>query len=45
MVRGTTLAMHREADVFPGGLTVASHDPDPTTTAYGMLGDLIAAAA
>ena len=41
-VRGTTLVMHYEADVFPGGLTVTSHDPDPTTTAYGMLADLIA---
>jgi homoserine dehydrogenase len=41
-VRGTTLVMHYEADVFPGGLTVTSHGPDPTTTAYGMLTDLIA---
>ncbi len=40
-VRGTTLVMHYEADVFPGGLTVTSHDPDPTTTAYGMMADLI----
>ncbi|MDB4900238.1 MAG: homoserine dehydrogenase, partial [Gemmatimonadetes bacterium] len=41
VVRGTSLVMHYEADVFPGGLTVTSHDPDPTTTAYGMLADLI----
>ena len=41
-VHGTTLVMHYEADVFPGGLTVRSRDPDPTTTAYGMLSDLIA---
>jgi homoserine dehydrogenase len=40
--RGTSLVMHWEADVFPGGLTVTSHDPDPTTTAYGMLADLVA---
>lgn len=39
--RGTTLVMHWEADVFPGGLTVTSRDPDPTTTAYGMLADLV----
>jgi homoserine dehydrogenase len=41
VVRGATLVMHYEADVFPGGLTVSSRDPDPTTTAYGMLADLI----
>ena len=41
IVRGATLVMHYEADVFPGGLTVTSHDPDPTTTAYGMLADLV----
>jgi homoserine dehydrogenase len=41
IVRGATLVMHYEADVFPGGLTVRSRDPDPTTTAYGMLADLI----
>jgi homoserine dehydrogenase len=40
--RGTTLVMHYEADVFPGGLTITSRDPDPTTTAYGMLADMIA---
>jgi hypothetical protein len=39
--RGATLVMHYEADVFPGGLTVSSRDPDPTTTAYGMLADLV----
>jgi homoserine dehydrogenase len=43
-VRGTSLVTHWEADVFPGGLTVASHAPDPTTTAYGMLADLVSAA-
>ena len=41
IVRGATLVMHYEADVFPGGLTVRSRDPDPTTTAYGMLTDLL----
>jgi homoserine dehydrogenase len=41
IVHGTTLVMHYAADVFPGGLTVTSRDPDPTTTAYGMLADLI----
>jgi homoserine dehydrogenase len=41
VARGATLVMHYEADVFPGGLTVTSRDPDPTTTAYGMLTDLI----
>ncbi len=42
--RGTTLVMHWEAEVFPGGLTVTSRDPDPTTTAYGMLADLVTVA-
>lgn len=41
VVRGATLVMHYEADVFPGGLTVTSHDPNPTTTAYGMLADFV----
>lgn len=41
VVRGATLVMHYEADVFPGGLTVTSRDPDPLTTAYGMLTDLV----
>jgi homoserine dehydrogenase len=41
VVHGATLVMHYEADVFPGGLTVRSRDPDATTTAYGMLTDLI----
>jgi homoserine dehydrogenase len=41
-VRGTTLVTHFEADVFPGGLTITSRDPNPTTTAYGMLADFIA---
>ena len=44
VVRGATLAMHYEAEVFPGGLTVVSRDPDPVTTAYGMLADLVAVA-
>lgn len=39
--RGATLVMHYEAEVFPGGLTVTSRNPDPTTTAYGMLADLV----
>ena len=39
--RGATLVTHLEADVFPGGLTVTSRDPDPTTTAYGLLADLV----
>jgi homoserine dehydrogenase len=42
IVRGATLVMHYEADVFPGGLTIASRDPDPTTTAFGMFADMIA---
>ena len=41
IVHGATLVMHYEADVFPGGLTVTSHDPDPVTTAYGMFADFI----
>lgn len=41
VIHGATLVMHYEAEVFPGGLTVRSRDPDPTTTAYGMLADLI----
>ncbi|CAN5163615.1 homoserine dehydrogenase [soil metagenome] len=44
VVRGATLVMHYEAEVFPGGLTVTSLDPDPTTTAYGMLADLVSIA-
>jgi homoserine dehydrogenase len=43
IVRGATLVMHYEADVFPGGLTVTSRDPDPVTTAYGMLSDFVTA--
>ena len=39
---GTTLVTHLEADVFPGGLTITSHDPDPMTTAYGMFTDFVA---
>ncbi len=38
---GTTLVTHFEAEMFPGGLTVVSRDPDTTTTAYGMLADFI----
>ncbi|MDQ6831513.1 MAG: homoserine dehydrogenase, partial [Gemmatimonadota bacterium] len=44
LVRGTTLAMHYDADVFPGGLTIVSHDPDPTTTAFGLLADFLSVA-
>ena len=40
-VSGTTLVTHLEADMFPGGLTITSHDPDTTTTAYGMLADFV----
>jgi homoserine dehydrogenase len=40
-VNGTTLVTHLEADMFPGGLTITSHDPDTTTTAYGMFADFI----
>jgi homoserine dehydrogenase len=41
-VSGATLVTHFEAEVFPGGLTVTSHDPDPTTTAYGLFTDFVA---
>ena len=41
VIRGATLVTHFEADVFPGGLTVTSRDPDPTTTAYGLLSDFV----
>jgi hypothetical protein len=41
VVRGTSLVTHFEADVFPGGLTITSHDPDPVTTAYGMFADFV----
>lgn len=37
---GTTLAIHYELDVLPG-LTVIAHDPDLTSTAYGLLADFI----
>jgi homoserine dehydrogenase len=40
-VSGTTLVTHLEADMFPGGLTITSHDPDTTTTAYGMFADFL----
>jgi homoserine dehydrogenase len=39
-VSGTTLAVHYELDVLPG-LTVVAHDPDLTSTAYGLLADFI----
>jgi homoserine dehydrogenase len=39
-VAGTTLAIHYELDVLPG-LTVVAHDPDLTSTAYGLLADFI----
>jgi homoserine dehydrogenase len=39
--KGTTLVTHFEAEMFPGGLTITSHDPDPTTTAYGMFADFV----
>lgn len=41
LVTGTTLVTHLEAAMFPGGLTITSRDPDPTTTAYGMLADFV----
>ena len=40
-VTGTTLVMHYDAEAFPGGLTVTSHAPDLTTTAYGMFSDFL----
>ena len=40
-VTGTTLVTRFEADVFPGGLTIASGAPDLTTTAYGMFTDFL----
>src|ERR1044071_8478845 len=39
-VTGTTLAIHYELDVLPG-LTVVAHDPDLTSTAYGLLADFV----
>jgi homoserine dehydrogenase len=39
--RGRSLVMHYDAEVFPGGLTVTSRDPDPVTTAYGMFADFV----
>lgn len=41
VARGTTLVTHLEAEMFPGGLTITSHNPDPTTTAYGMFSDFV----
>ena len=40
-VSSTSLVTHLEADVFPGGLTITSRDPNPTTTAYGLLADFV----
>lgn len=40
-VTGATLVTHLESAMFPGGLTITSRDPDPTTTAYGMLADFV----
>ncbi len=37
---GTTSIVNFETDVLPR-LTVIEHDPGPTTTAYGMLADMI----
>lgn len=39
-VTGTTSVVDFETDVLPR-LTVLEHDPGPTTTAYGMLSDMI----
>jgi homoserine dehydrogenase len=39
-VAGTTLAIHYELDVLPG-LTIIAHDPDLTSTAYGLLADFV----
>jgi homoserine dehydrogenase len=39
-VEGTTLAIHYELDVLPG-LTLIAHDPDLTSTAYGLLADFV----
>jgi len=44
VVSGATLVTHFEADMFPGGLTITSRDPDATTTAYGMFADFISVA-
>ena len=41
-VAGTTLAIHYELDVLPG-LTVVAHDPDLTSTAYGLFADFVEA--
>ena len=41
LVGGTTLVTHLSAAMYPGGLTITSRDPDPTTTAYGMLTDFV----
>ena len=45
VVTGTTLVTHFDAEMFPGGLTITSRDPNPTTTAYGMFADMISALA
>ena len=43
VVRGTDLVVCYEADVFPGGLSVASGSPGLTTTAYGLFTDFLTA--
>lgn len=40
VVSGTTLAIHYELDVLPG-LTVVAHEPNLTSTAYGLLADFL----
>lgn len=40
-VTGTTLVTQLESAMFPGGLIITSRDPDPATTAYGMLADFV----
>jgi homoserine dehydrogenase len=39
-ITGTTSIVNFESDVLPR-LTIIEHDPGPTTTAYGMLADMI----
>jgi homoserine dehydrogenase len=39
-IRGTSLAVHFEADMIPG-LTVISHRPNLQSTAYGLLADFV----
>jgi homoserine dehydrogenase len=42
LVGGTSSVVHFETDVLPG-ITITEHNPSPTTTAYGLLADFIAA--